>query len=599
MRFFKKFYFLLAGALLSLSSVLMAGQDNSWAYRTLKTMSLDEKIGQLFMIAGYLDPEFAKTEIGNPQIIQEIDRYIIDYHVGGIAYVGPSESAKQVALTNHYQEISKYPILIAQDLEWGLSMRLKDGMRFPKNITLGAIADNDLIYKMGKEIGTQAKLIGVHMNLSPVLDVTIEPENIAVNVRSFGSSPQTVAEKGIAMIRGLQDAGIIASAKHFPGLGDITVDPHLGLPYSQHGKKRLQDVELYPFAQAIKSGVLSIQTEHLMVPSIESDPNTPSSLSSKVVNDLLKRELGFTGLVLSGALRMKALTNHFSDEEIVLKAFLAGSDMLLMPQDFPKAYHVLKTALAEGKITEKDVDDRAVKILQMKEKVKLDCQRIIAMPTLEHIQSPFAKKLKKNLYQAAISLLRNNQLIPLSLSNKNSLAYVQLGDALSTDYLEKLRESLNLDSFIFSLAVDNVKEEQRLLQQIDKYSLIILAVYPADPRRISEIRLLNEKSQKEELKYFRVHGIPESLVHLIDTLKRYQEKTIVTFFGNPFGIHFFDGYSTLLMVYEDDSDAQQAAFDILIGQFIPLQVYKRLDMLIFFQNFNIFTRCVDGMNISC
>ena len=408
--------------LLCLTAPLMANHENSWAHRTLNTMSPDEKIGQLFMIAGYVDPDYANNEIGNPQIIQEIDLYITDYHVGGIAYVGPGESGKQVALTNHYQEISKTPILIAQDLEWGLSMRLKDGMRFPKNMTLGAINDNNLIYKMGQEIGAQAKLIGVHMNLSPVLDVNIEPENIVINVRSFGYSAQKVAEKGIAMIQGLQDAGIIASAKHFPGLGDITTDPHLALPYNRQEKKRLQDVELYPFAQAIKAGVLSIQTEHIMVPSIEPDPNTPSSLSSKTINDLLKKEMGFTGLILSGALRMKALTNYLSNEEIILKAFFAGSDMLLMPQDFPKAFLTLKTALADGKITEKEIDERVLKILQIKEKVKLDRQRIVAMPTQEQLHSPFAKELKKTLYQSATSLLRNNpELTPLSTSKKTLL----------------------------------------------------------------------------------------------------------------------------------------------------------------------------------
>lgn len=554
---------LLLSALLSLNSILIADQDNSWAQKTLKTMSLDEKIGQLFMIAGYVDSEFAKSEIGNPQIIQEIDRYITDYHVGGIAYVGPSESVQQVTLTNHYQEISKYPILIAQDLEWGLSMRLKDGMRFPKNITLGAIDDNELIYKMGQEIGTQAKLIGVHMNLSPVLDVNIEPENIVINVRSFGSSPQKVAEKGIAMIRGLQEAGIIASAKHFPGLGDITVDPHLDLPYSHHGEKRLREVELYPFVEAIKAGVLSIQTEHLMVPALEPDPNTPASLSSKMINDLLKRELTFTGLVISGALRMKALTNHISEEEIVLKAFLAGHDMLLMPQNFPKAYHTLKTALADGKITEKDVNERVLKILQMKEKVKLDQQRIVAIPTPEQLHSPAAKKLKTNLYQTAVSLMRHQQLAPLSLSEQSSIAYVQLGEAASADHLDKLKQSFKLDTFIFPLAQDNLEEEQKLLQKIDDYSLIILAVYPADPRRMAEIRLWNEKKQTEELKHFRVHGMTNSLVKLSQILQRYQEKMIVTFFGNPFGIHFFDEYSNMIMAYEDDPEAQQAAADIL------------------------------------
>ncbi len=558
-KFLKVFY-------LSLSSSLIADEDVSWAQKTLQEMSRDEKIGQLFMVAGYIDPEYAKYEIGNPWIIQEIERYITEYHIGGIAYVGPSDSSTQVALTNHYQEISKYPILIAQDLEWGLSMRLKDGIRFPKNITLSAIADNDLIYEMGKEIGNQAKLIGVHMNLSPVLDVNREPENIAINVRSFGSCPQLVAQKGIAMIRGMQDAGIIASAKHFPGLGDITVDPHLGLPYCRHGEKHLYDVELYPFAKAIKAGVMSIQTEHLMVPTLEPGLKTPSSLSSKIVGDLLKGELGFTGLVLSGALRMIALTNHLSNEEITLNAFLAGSDMLLMPQDFEAAYDTLKTALKEGLIAEKDINDRVLKILQLKEKVNLNHKHLLAIPKPEQLHSPYAKALKKRLYQSAVTLTRDiQQHLPLSPSKMRSVAYVQLGDAPSTEFLDNLSWSMTIDPFIFRLAADNSEEEQKLLEQIDNYDLIILAVYPADPRRIAEIRLLSETNQNEELKHFRVHGITPFLLSVAEALQSYQEKTIAVFFGSPFGIHFFDGYSTLIMGYEADPDAEQAALDILIS----------------------------------
>lgn len=547
----------------------MSFQQKSWAEKTLEEMTNDEKLGQLFMIAGYIDSEFAKSEIGNPQIIQEIDRYITEFHVGGIAYVGPSESEKQVSLTNHYQKISKYPILVAQDLEWGLSMRLKDGMRFPKNITLGAIEENELIYNMGNEIGIQAKLIGVHMNLSPVLDVNIEPENIVINVRSFGASPYKVAEKGIAMIKGLQDAGIIASAKHFPGLGDIKVDPHLGLPYTQHNVKRLWNVELYPFIQAIKAGVLSIQTEHLMVPSLESDPNAPASLSKKIINNLLKEKLGFKGLVLSGALRMKALTNIFSDEEITLKAFLAGNDMLLMPQDFPKAYRALQNALAEGKIFQKEVDEKVLKILQMKELVKLDCQRFVDKPTAALMHSVSAQKLKSKLFQTAISIVRNDeQLIPLpaNLHNENNIAYVQVGEAPSTNFIEKLRKTIKIDSYIFPVGLDNDEESQQLLQQLNHHSLILLAVYPTDPRRIAEIRLLNETKQREELKNFRVHGISQPMSILINSLRCYQKKTIITFFGNPFGIDFFDGFSTLIMAYETDPDAQQAAANILIGQ---------------------------------
>lgn len=542
---------------------LNANKSDSWAQQKLQSMSIDEKIGQLFMIAAYVDPDYAAREVGNPHIIQDIDDYIVQYHVGGLAYVGPSEIVKQVSLTNHYQEISKYPLLIGQDLEWGLAMRIQDGMNFPKNITLGAIQDHTLIYKMGFEIGRQAKLIGVHMNFSPVLDVNIEPENIAINIRSFGDSPQEVAKRGNAMICGLQDAGVIASAKHFPGLGDITTDPHLGLPSHSHTKKRLQEVELYPFEQAIQAGVLSIQTEHLLVPSLEI--KMPASLSQNVISGVLKNELGFRGLILSGALRMKALVDHFSNDDITLNAFLAGSDMLLMPQDLPKAYKTLQLALKEGKITEKEIDDRVLKILQHKELVQLDRQRIVPIPSMEQLYTPNGQALKALLYQNAVKLFRNDyKIIPL-LPTNDRIAYVQIGDSISPNYFELLNRQLKLDSFILPLEHDNEIEQQALLAQLEPYSSIILAIYPADPRRIEQIRLLGEKKRIEELKQFRVHGLPESLIRLTSKLHYYDKKIILTFFGNPFGLHFFKDYSTLIMAYESDPDAQQAAAFLLTG----------------------------------
>lgn len=549
------------------ASLSGAHQNDSWAKKALLKMTLDEKIGQLFMIAGYVDADYAGKETGHPQMMQEIDDFIARYHVGGIAYVGPSTSAKQVALTNHYQQMSKYPLLIAQDLEWGLSMRIKDGMGFPKNITLGAIEDNQLIYEMGKEVGRQAKLIGVHMNLSPVLDVNTEPENISINVRSFGSSPRQVAEKGVAMIQGLQEAGIIASAKHFPGLGDISVDPHLGLPYSRHGMQRLREVELYPFVHAIKAGVLSIQTEHLVIPTLEPTPNVPSSLSPAVVNGLLKSELGFQGLVLSGAMRMKALTDHFSDEEIVLKAFEAGSDMLLMPQDLPKAYQTVKKALAEGKILEKDVDERVLKILQLKEKAGLDRGALVPIPSQQQLQTTSALALRKKLFQQAVTLVRDGpRLLPLSSLKEGRVAYVQLGEAPSADYYDLLNDKFRLDAFFFSLDRPCEQELERLLRQIDSYAVVLLAIFPADPRRIEQIRLLDPNKQGVELKRFRIHGIPDSFIAVASALECCHQKTIAAFFGNPFGLHFFAGYPTMIMAYEPDPHAQQAAAAIVMQE---------------------------------
>lgn len=549
----------------SLTPNLHADQETSWANQILQKMSLDEKIGQLFMIAGYVDPQFAEREVGTSQIIKDIDQYITQYHIGGIAFAGPSEFEKQVALTNHYQELTKYPLLIAQDLEWGLSMRLKEGMTFPKNITLGSIQDNRLIYEMGKEIGRQAKLIGVHMNLSPVLDVNIEPENIVINVRSFGDSPELVAEKGIAMIKGLQDAGVIASAKHFPGLGDITIDPHLDLPCSPHNKKRFLEIEFYPFAEAIKAGVLSIQTEHLMAPSLEPELNIPSSLSSTIVTDILKNELNFKGLILSGALRMKSLTKHFSDEEIAIRAFLAGNDMLLMPNNLPKAYQSIKSAFQKGKISEHDLDERVLKILQTKELAGLTHVQKTPLPTIDQLTPPSALSLKRKLFKSAVSIKRNQyRLIPINSRSNKSIAYVQIGESSDSTFIKKLQCEFVINSYMFSHEGNNEKEEARLFKEIDNCSLIILAVYPLDPRRIGEIRLLNENKQKEELKQFKVHGVTESDLRLIKIFERFQEKTIVTYFGNPFGLHFYDGFSTLIMACEPDPDAQDAAAQLMI-----------------------------------
>jgi beta-N-acetylhexosaminidase len=546
---------------------MFAEKETTWAENTLKTMSLDEKIGQIFMIAAYIDSEFAKKETGNLAVIQEMEKYITEYHVGGLAYVGPSECLKQVNLTNHYQEKSKHPLLIAQDLEWGLSMRIKDGMRFPKNLTLGAVKDNYLIYEMGKEIARQAKLIGVHMNLSPVLDVNTESENIAINVRSFGNSPLLVAEKGIEMIRGLQDGGIVASAKHFPGLGNITVDPHLGLPFSNSERKHLFEVELYPFIQAINAGVLSIQTEHLILPALEPDLNTPSSLSKKIIADLLKKELGFKGLVLSGALRMKALTENFSEKEIILKAFFAGNDMLLMPQNFPNAYQIIKKAVVEGVITEKDLDEHVLKILQLKEVAKLHLQRQTEVPKMEELHTDLAKALKQKLFQNAIKIVRNDHsLIPISSRKEAAGVYVQIGEHLSTNYFDILSKELSLDWIILPLEETNLERISDLLKDLEKYSFILLTVYPADSRRIEKIRLLEEKKQEEELNRFRVHGMSDFYLKLVDLFKQYDSKTVVTFFGNPFGIHFFDHFSTVLMAYEEDPIAERVAADFLIGK---------------------------------
>lgn len=548
---------------------------DSWAESTLKKMSIEEKVGQLFMVAGYVDEGYAQRELQKTKplqtdevqkdvILQMIEEQIVKYHLGGVGLVGPSSAEKQVTLLNRYQAKSKYPLLIAQDFEWGLSMRLTDGMRFPKNATLGAVVDNSLIYEMGKEIARQARLVGVHMNLSPDLDVNIEPENPVINVRSFGACPKIVALKGVQMIRGLQDGGVIASAKHFPGLGDIVTDSHLDLPVNACNKERLEKVELYPFLQAIGAGVLSIQTDHIYMPALESEELLPSSLSSNIVEKILKQEMGFTGLVLSGALRMQALTNRYGAEEIALKAFFAGSDMLLMPEDLPRSYQAIKQAVLDQKISEQALNQRVLKILRLKELVGLDRARLVDMPTKQSLNTSYAKDLKKKLFSSAVAIERNDQkCIPIKQKDKQRILYVQVGDAPSNAFFEAMKNHASIDPIFLDLECIN---SQEIAAQAEKYSKVILALFPANPRRIVEIRLMNKDTLHQELKDFRVHGVTTGLQGLLTAFKAQEKKTVVAYFGNSFGCHFLEGFSSMIMAHEDDEDAQEAAASLLCGR---------------------------------
>ncbi|MEL7432140.1 MAG: glycoside hydrolase family 3 N-terminal domain-containing protein [Chlamydiota bacterium] len=538
-----------------------AEHPSRWAETTLETMSLEEKIGQIFLIAGYVDEDFCAKETGNPNLFVEIERYIQDYHVGGIAFVGPSSSQKQARLINHYQSLSKYSLLIAQDLEWGLSMRLEDGMSFPKNSALGFLEDTHLIHQMGKEIARQAKLVGVHMNFSPVLDVNRHLDNPVINVRSFGSCPQKVAKQGIAMIRGLQEGGIIASAKHFPGLGDIDQDPHLHLPLAAHSQERLGEVELYPFVQAIASGLLSIQTEHVLVPSLELDPSLPASLSPSIVTHLLKNQLSFDGLVISGALRMKGLTRDFSDEEIAVRAFLAGNDLLLMPRDFLKAYKAISAAIKSGLILKSTLDARVFKILKMKECFHIQEKRPLNIPGPSDLASPQAQQLQKKLWKSVIGFRKG--MPPNLLYREEPIAYVQLGESASNAFFEELSSRLEMTPFDLL----SPKTHDTLLTKLDKYSWIIFAVHPLDPRRITNIRLLEEKEQTKQLRNFHVHGIIPSYENWIQHLEKYAHKTIVTLFGSAYSLDFFKKYPTVLLAHEDTNLTQKYASEILQSSF--------------------------------
>lgn len=516
-------------------------------------MSLDEKIGQLFLISAYIEPQCALAE----QAEFDISSSIKNYHVGGLVFVGESEIFKQIELTKNYQQISKYPLLIAQDLEWGLNMRLRDGLRFPKNATLGFVDDDRLIFEMGKEIAIQARRIGVHMNLSPVLDVITEKENLSINIRSFGSSPEIVAKKGEAMIKGLQEGGILTSAKHFPGLGDVKQDPHLTFPALYHDLNRLKKIELYPFIQAIRAGVDSIQTEHFWLAALDPEKQIPASLSYNVVTNLLKKELQFNGLVISGALRMNALISQYDQEEIVLNAFLAGSDILLMPKNLPLAFYTIKKAVLSGQILESEINERVLKILKIKEKLNLFEDKKVLEPTKEELHSASSLELKSQLYKKALFPRISTPVV----LDPRYLAYLQVGSKPSF-FLKKLESVLDFKNRFF---FEN--EPFALAEKLKDFSLIILASYTRDPREITQIRLLNDQNQIKALAGFKCHGVEAKTLELLKALQPYEKKIVIVHFGSFLGISFFEKFSHLLLAHEDEEQAQLEAALFIIGLF--------------------------------
>ncbi|MDR3551172.1 MAG: glycoside hydrolase family 3 N-terminal domain-containing protein [Candidatus Babeliales bacterium] len=337
----------------------------------LMQLTLDQKIGQLMVVAAVSDPamnaEFMQEAV-HTMDVQSIKKLITDYHVGGVIFLGMSELEKQFALTQDFQQLSAIPLLVCMDFEWGLTMRLRDAMMFPRNDVLGLLSplQDDLIYQMGYEIGKQCKALGVHLNLAPVVDVNNNPKNPVINSRSFGADKELVAHKAILYMQGLQDAGIMACAKHFPGHGDTDVDSHYDLARITHARERLDDIEFFPFKKLIKAGCMAIMIAHLEVSALEPREYLPTSLSHAVVTALLKDEFDFKGLIITDSLGMVGVTKYHQPGELELEALQAGNDILLCPVDVPKAVAIIKQAISQGRFSEQELDKRVLKVLKFK-----------------------------------------------------------------------------------------------------------------------------------------------------------------------------------------------------------------------------------------
>ncbi|NVO01283.1 MAG: serine hydrolase [Bacteroidetes bacterium] len=481
---------------------------------------------------------------------REILKLTCDYKVGGVCFFKGSSPLKQAKLTNTLQGMLDIPMLISIDGEWGLGMRLDSTISFPRQMTLGAVQYDSLIYKMGVEIGNECKRIGINVNFAPVIDINSNPANPVINIRSFGENKYKVAKKGIAYMKGMQDVGVLACGKHFPGHGDTDTDSHLALPIINHSYEIIDTLDLYPFKELMKNGLGSVMVAHLHIPSLDTTKNSASTLSKKIVTGLLKEKLGFKGFVFTDALDMKGVSKYNKPGFIELKALMAGNDILLLPQNVPAAVTEIQKAIDDGVISSKLVEEKCKKQLLYKKQLGLNKFIPVKLENLySDLNSPEANLLQQQLYENAITVVKNNnEIIPLKNIEIQKLAFLSIGDTLPKTFQNYLCNYATLDAFnISKLPKKELADSMQNL--LSKYDLIIIGLHNT-----------NIFANKQ-------FGITQPSIDFIDSLSK-KSKIILDIFANPYCLPRFTGIKNIeamLISYQDNQFAGKISAEIIFG----------------------------------
>ncbi len=436
----------------------------AWVDSVYKSMSFDEKIGQLFM-------PVVENDNGNGYKTK-LNDYIRNQKIGGIL-LSKGTLSQQAELINYAQSITQTPLFIAVDAEWGLSMRLSDAPDFPKNMVLGAITNDTLLYLYGKEVARQCHEMGIHINFAPAIDVNSNPENPVIGIRAFGSDPENVARKGIAYAKGLEDNGVMAVAKHFPGHGDTSEDSHKTLPTLRHSPERLNQVELMPFRKYIEAGLSGIMIGHLNVPALNTN-GMPASLSPNIGEKMLKQEMGFGGLIFTDGMAMRGVAKQ---SDLSVKAILAGNDIILGVPRQANELESVKAAIAKGIISEQLVEEKVRKILSYKYMLGVHNFKPIDTAKLyENINTPGAEWLKRKLYDNAVTLLKNQSgLIPINELDAKIIASIAIGETAPNEFQRMLKKYDNIRTFQLS----DTKGLAEIEKQVTDCNLLILSIHGA------------------------------------------------------------------------------------------------------------------------
>ena len=545
---------LVASSLSHAQTSSLTEEAQGWVESTLEKMSLDEKIGQVMI--GSTDSDF--TNIGSDKF-QEIRKNIRRYHVGGYHAFG-GELLSAAFLIRRMQELALVPLLITADLEGGTGLIFRGGTRFPKAMALGATLDPENARRVGRMTAMEAKSIGVHVNFYPVVDVNNNPLNPIINTRSFGEDPKRVSAMAAAYIEGFQENGLIATAKHFPGHGDTSSDSHLQLPVIAASRERLERVELLPFQGAIQAGVRAIMTGHLVVPALEPRQGVPATLSQRISTDLLQQELGFKGLVVTDAMNMGGLRHHYGDAEAAVRAFAAGADLILIPPSVEKAFHGLRDALRQGRISQSRLDESVRQILEVKASLGLHRgSRSYLSAIDQQVGAPEQLESSQRIMDRAITLVRDeNDVLPFSPGpNAKVLLLTVLderrpresrGAAFVAEFLRRHRRTQHLE-----VLPDVTGEKVDLIRELaEDADYVVVGSY---------IRTADNKGD---------FGLSPGEIQLLKSLSESQNPAAFVLFGSPYLLPLISQLPTYIVAYDDYPGAELAAVKSILGE-IPFR----------------------------
>ncbi|WP_291072960.1 glycoside hydrolase family 3 protein [Empedobacter sp. UBA5987] len=503
-----------------------------WVDEKYNSMSLEEKVGQLFIVAAYTNRDAVHEN--------DIQKLIEEEHIGGLIFM-QDQAAHQIELTNKFQSISKIPLLIGMDAEWGLAMRLKGVERFPWNMTLGALRNNKLVYQVGKQIGIQANRMGVQFNFSPSVDVNVNPNNPIIGNRSFGSNPDRVAEKGIAYMDGMRAQNVLSSAKHFPGHGNTDQDSHKVLPLIPDNKADLEKYHIAPFKKMIDEGVQSIMVAHLNVPALEPDPKIPSTLSKNIITDYLKGELQFKGIVITDALNMDGVAKMFPAGDVDYRAFVAGNDILLFSQNVHVGKQKIIDAINKGQISEARLEESVKKILMAKYITGLnEIKTLNSANVLEDLNSPENLALTTKIFEKASTVVKNeHKLLPIKKLNQK-IAFVPLEQTDYDQFLRHLQKYTNVEL----VKISNPNQ----INLLNDYDVIISGAF-----------LSNETVYKP-------YKLSDNSKAILKALPK-DKKKIFSLFTSPYGLKDLDlsNLDAVTVHYQNTKDAQAAAAQVIFG----------------------------------